>query len=462
MTTITRPSGASALPPGPTSPRLAQAIYALTMPHRGMRRLRARYGDAFTINSAIFGRALVISDAGEIKQLFQASTEDVDNIERNLSRVLGKGSIFGLIGDEHRKRRKLLVPPFHGRRLVAYERIVEEETRREIASWPQGTEFAMLPSTNRITINVILRAVFGAQGAELAELRELLPRMVTIGSRLAVLPLPELNWKRFNPWNRFRALRRQYNGIITRLIDTALADPELDQRDDILAMMLASRYEDGSAMSHHDIADELLTLLSAGHETTATTLAWAVERLRRHPSVLAELVAEADTDASTLRQATITEVQRVRPVIDMVGRTIRTDDFQLGRWTLPKGHTVLVSINLLHDDPTVFPNPRAFDPSRFVGSKPDLNQWIPFGGGTRRCIGAAFANMELNVVLRTILREVTLVPTDQPDERWHSRGIASAPADGGLTVIRPRTDRPVSSDTESANHSGSADVRTAS
>jgi cytochrome P450 len=422
------------LPPGPSTPRFVQGAYALATPFRGMRRLRARYGDTFTVHVPIFGRAVVISDPAEIKQLFTTGADAVDNLDANLGRILGPGSLFALSGEDHRRQRKLLVPPFHGRRLAAYERIVEDETVREMASWPVDRPFPTLPSTMRITLNAILRAVFGAQGAELDHLRELLPRMVSLGSRLAVLPLPKRG--RWSPWTRFRAMRREYDAVIDRLIDTAKAD--LDDRDDVLAMMLQSRYDDGSPMSNSEIADQLLTLLAAGHETTATTLAWAVERLRRHPDVLRALVDEVDEGGSTLREATVLEVQRVRPVIDMVGRQVKAG-FTLGRWTVPTGYAVLVSIGLIHDDDTVFPNARAFDPSRFVGTRPDLYNWIPFGGGSRRCLGAAFATMEMNVVLRTMLRDHTLVPTTDRDERWHSRGVAYAPGKGGLAVVRRRT-----------------------
>ncbi|GLZ35087.1 cytochrome P450 [Lentzea sp. NBRC 105346] len=422
------------LPPGPSAPRFLQAAYALTHPRRGIPRMRERFGDSFTINVPTFGRALVISDPAEIKQLFLSGPEVADKMDRNLGRVLGPGSIFALVGEEHRRQRKLLTPPFHGRRLAAYERIVEEETEREVATWPHGEAFATLPSMTRITLNVILRAVFGAEGAEFSELRELLPRLINLGSWLAVLPLPRggIGWRRF--W----ALRRSYDAIVERLISKI---DGLDDRDDILAMMLQSRYDDGSAMSHRDIADQLLTLLAAGHETTATTLAWAVERLRRHPSLLRELVDEVDSGGSTLLDATILEVQRTRPVIDFVGRQVRADGFRLGRWTVPKGYVVLVSIGLLHDDDSVFPNARTFDPYRFVGVRPDLYQWIPFGGGVRRCLGAAFATMEMNVVLRTILRDLTLAPTGEPAERWRSRGVANAPAKGGRAIVHRRTAR---------------------
>jgi len=434
---LTAPS--AVLPPGPSVPRFVQGAVALTSAQRGMRRMRDRYGDAFTVNVPVFGHAVVVSNPAEVKQLFTARPELVDNLDRNLGRVLGPGSLFALAGEAHHRQRKLLIPPFHGRRLAAYERIVQEETLRETASWPQGQPFPTLPSTMRITLNVILRAVFGAQGAQFDELRALLPRAIKLGSQLAVVPVPKLDLGRWSPWGRFWAMRREYDAIVDRLIDTALCDPALDDRDDVLALMLQSRYDDGSAMTREEIADQLLTLLAAGHETTATTLAWAVERLRRHPAVLSELAEEADAGGSALREAVIAEVQRSRPVIDLVGRQVKTDGFQLGRWTLPKGMAVLVSIALMHDDERTFPNPRLFDPSRFLTAKPDLYQWVPFGGGSRRCLGASFATMEMNVVLRTVLRDFRLEPTDEPDERWHSRGVASAPADGGRLVVRRRT-----------------------
>ncbi len=321
MTTVT-------LPPGPSTPRFVQGAYALATPLRGMRRMRERYGDAFTVNVPIFGRAVVISRPDEIKQLFTTGAQTVDNLDANLGRVLGPGSLFALAGEEHREQRQLLVPPFHGRRLAAYERIVEEETERETASWPRGRPFPTLPSTMRITLNAILRAVFGAEGAEFDRLRDLLPRLVGLGSRLAVLPLPQRG--RWSPWGRFRAMRREYDAVIDRLIDTA-ERADLDARDDVLALMLQSRYDDGSRMTRADVADQLLTLLAAGHETTATTLAWAVERLRRHPEVLRALVEEVDAGGTALREATVLEVQRTRPVIDMVGRAGEGGDLRAGR-----------------------------------------------------------------------------------------------------------------------------------
>lgn len=438
------PVPAAKLPPGPKTPPAVQGAISVIAPYRGIPRMARRYGDAFTINVPGFGQLVVISDPAQVRQLFMAPPDVAENIERNLGRVLGPGSMFALTGERHRKERKLLVPPFHGRRLAAYERITEEETERELASWPEGRPFAVMPSMMRITVNVILRAVFGATGADLDILREELPKGVRLGSLLAVVPLPRTK-ARWTPWGRALALRQGYNDIVDRMIAAALADPKLDERDDVLALMVQARYDDGTAMTNADIADELLTLLAAGHETTATTLAWAVERLRRHPDVLDDLAREAargdeHSGGGRLRQAVITEVQRTRPVIDSVGRTVRAEALELGPWVLPRGTTALVSIALMHANPELFPSPDEFRPSRWTDARPDLYEWIPFGGGTRRCIGAAFAHMEMNVVLRTMLRDFQLepLPAGTPGERQRFRGIATAPARGGQAIVTRR------------------------
>jgi cytochrome P450 len=289
-----------------------------------------------------------------------------------------------------------------------------------------------------ITLNAILRAVFGAHGAELDELRRLIPPWVTLGSRLAALPKPTRTYGRFSPWGQLAKWRRQYDIVIDKLIAAERADPNFEDRTDVLALMLRSTYDDGSIMSRKDIGDELLTLLAAGHETTAATLGWVFERITRHPDLLAALVEEADNGRNELRQATILEVQRARTVIDFAARRVYPPVFQLGEWTIPRGYSMMVSIAQIHDDPNVFPDPERFDPQRYIGTKPSSFAWIPFGGGTRRCVGAAFANMEMDVVLRTILRHFTIETTSAPGERWHCRGVAYTPKDGGRIVVRRR------------------------
>jgi cytochrome P450 len=236
-------------------------------------------------------------------------------------------------------------------------------------------------------------------------------------------------------------MRTELDGIIGSLIARAEKDPALEQREDVLSLMLQARYEDGTAMSHSDITDELFTLVVAGHETTATSLAWAVERLRRHPDALARLVEEVDSGGSALLQATVHEVLRTRPVIDGSARRVVAPAICLGPWVIPRGHNVAVNISLTNLNEAVYRDAGAFNPDRFLGVDPDTYSWVPFGGGARRCPGAAFANMEMMVVLRTILREFRLVPTDARAERWRSRGVAFAPADGGRVLVYRRRGR---------------------
>jgi cytochrome P450 len=331
-----------------------------------------------------------------------------------------------------------LAPPFHGKSMKNYEAIIEEETLRETANWPEGLAFATLPSMMHITLNAILRAVFGADGAELDELRRLIPPWVTLGSRLAAMPKPKRNYGRYSPWGRLEEWRRQYDLIVDKLIDAERADPNFVDRTDVLALMMRSTYDDGSVMSRKDIGDELLTLLAAGHETTAATLGWAFERVSRHPDLLAALVDEAENDGSELRQATILEVQRARTVIDFAARSVFPPVYQLGEWVIPRGNSIIVSIGQIHDNPNVFPDPERFDPQRYIGGKPSAFAWVPFGGGTRRCVGAAFANMEMDVVLRTVLRHFSIETTTAPGEQWHCRGVAYTPKDGGRIVVRRR------------------------
>lgn len=426
------------LPPATRLPKLLQGL-GFAVSRRGMiQRLARRHGDVFALNLPMYGEVVVVADPQLAKQIFTTSPDELGNIQPNLSRLFGSGSVFALDGEDHRRRRRLLAPPFHGKSMKKYESIIEEETLRETAEWPEGEAFPTLPSMMRITLNAILRAVFGAEGAELDELRRLIPPWVTLGSRMATMPKPRHNYGRFSPWGRLDEWRRRYDAVIDRLIESERADPNFDERSDVLALMLRSTYEDGSVMSRKDIGDELLTLLAAGHETTASTLGWAFERLTRHPDVLAALAEEADGGGQELRQATILEVQRARTVIDFAARRVYPPRYQLGEWVIPRGMSILVSIAQIHENPDVFGNPERFDPQRYIGTKPSAFAWIPFGGGTRRCVGAAFANMEMDVVLRTVLRHFTIETTTAPGERWHGRGVAYTPKDGGRIVVHRR------------------------
>lgn len=428
------------LPPALKLPRLVQGLGFVVNRERSVAAVARRHGGEFTLNLPIFGNAVVVSDPTLVKDVFTTSTDLIARAG-TLGDVLGPGSTFSLEGAAHRRRRKLLVPPFHGKRMQGYEHIIEAEVMREVATWPEGREFPTLEPMMRITLNAILRAVFGADGEAFEELRELLPPMVLRASRLAVLPpVARRDYGPLSPWGRVERMRTRYNAIIARLIADARRDPDLEERGDVLALLLRARYEDGSPVSDDHVADELLTLLAAGHETTATTLAWAVERLRRHPRLLNRLAAEVDAGDTDLLQATVFEVQRSRPVINATAR-ITKERIRLGEWVIPENHTVIVSISLAHASDGSFPDAAAFNPDRFVGNPPDTHAWVPYGGGVRRCVGAAFANMEMTVALRTLLREFEFGTTYAPGERRRSRGVATAPADGGLAVVHRRPPR---------------------
>jgi cytochrome P450 len=426
-------------PPALRLPKFVQGVAFAAFRRKTMRDGAKRFGQVFSINIPFFGRTVIVSDPALVRSVFMAGTDDLVNVQPNLSRVFGPGSVFALDGKEHRNRRKLLAPPFHGQSIKNYEKVIEEETLRESATWPEGKEFRSLEPMNRITLNVILRTVFGADGEDLDVLREIIPPWVKLGSRMATLPEPPFRTGSRSPWGRLKEFRRQFDRVVLTLIDKAEADPNLEERSDILALLLRSRYEDGSSMSRQDVSDELLTLLGAGHETTASSLGWAFERLRRHPDVLAELVKEVDEGGSDFRQATILELQRARTVIDFAGRHVKAPKFDIGEWEIPHGYTILVSIADLHENADIFPEPDRFDPHRFVDAKPPTFAWLPFGGGTRRCIGAAFANTEMDVVLRTVLTHFRIQTDEAPAEKAHHRGVAYTPKDGGRVVVSRRT-----------------------
>jgi cytochrome P450 family 138 len=425
------------LPPGPKTPRLLNGIAFLVARNALIRRLQRRYGDAFTIVMPGFGTMVVVSRPDLVKQVYTAKPDVLHGGKNPLGEVLGPGSLFSMDEERHLRERRMLLPPFHGDRMRSYEQLVEEEALREMDRWPEGAEFASIESFQRITLRIILRAVFGAEGRELAELERLLPPLTAVGQRLVTAPFLRRDLGRRSPGRRWRRLIARYREIVDGLIDGHLADPELEQRIDILALILRAQLADGEEVDHAETAEELLTLLVAGHETTASALAWSVERLRRHPEVLRRLEAEARGEESALRQATANEVLRVRPVISATGRLVMKP-FEVGEWRLPPGCRVVSGIVPLHEDGRFHEEAERFDPDRYLGKKPDTYAWIPFGGGLRRCLGAAFAQFEIDVVLRTLLRDFELQPTTDPPEPESFRGVAFAPGKGGVALVRRR------------------------
>jgi cytochrome P450 len=422
------------LPDGPKTPQLLNGIAFLVARNALIRRLQRRYGDAFTMRMPGFGQMVLVTRPDLVKQVYTAKPDVLHAGKNPLGEILGPGSLFSMDEDRHLSERRMLLPPFHGERMRSYEAIIEEEANSAMAAWPEGVEFA---SFQTITLRIILRTVFGAEGRELAELQKLLPPMTTIGQRLVTVPFLRRDWGRRSPGGRWKRMHAVYRRLVDKLIDDHLADPELDERIDILAMILRAQLAEGDEVDHSDVADELLTLLVAGHETTASALAWSVERLRRHPEVLRRLEEEARGEENALRLATAEEVLRVRPVINATARLV-IKPFALGEWLMPPGSRVVTGIASLHHDRRFHERAERFEPDRYVGRKPDTYAWIPFGGGVRRCLGAAFAQFEIDIVLRSLLRNFELRATSEPGERESFRGVAFAPSKGGAAVVRRR------------------------
>jgi cytochrome P450 family 138 len=426
-------------PPPVRLPKLVQGVGLTVFRREAMRNWIKRYGRIFEFNVPFFGQCVAVSDPVLVRSVCTASTEQLTNYQPNLSNFFGPGSIFALDGSRHRDRRRLLAPAFHGRSLRNHEAIIVDEILRESANWPENKEFRILEPMKRITLNVILRTIFGADGAELEELREIVPRYAKFGSAMVkFMPVPKLRTQRYSPWRRMDEVRRAFDQVIFTLIDKAEADPGLGERTDVLALLLRSRPADGTGMPRQDICDELVTLIGAGHETTTSALSWAFERLRRHPDVLAELVREVDEGGSDFRRATILEVLRVRPVIDLPGRRVSAPHFDLGAWRIPHNHNVFVSLADLHENPEIFPHPERFDPNRFRDTKQPAPGWLAFGNGARRCMGADFAINEIDIVLRTVLQNFQIHTDSAADEKSHFRGVAYAPKRGGRVVVTRR------------------------
>jgi cytochrome P450 family 138 len=426
------------LPAGPKTPMLLNGIAFLVARNRLMRHLQRRYGDIFTMRMPGFGQMVVVTRPDQVKQVYTAKPDVLHAGKNPLGEILGPGSLFSMDEEPHLRERRMLLPPFHGERMRSYEAIIEEEALRTMAVWPEGVEFASIESFQTITLRIILRTVFGAEGRELAELEKLLPPMTTLGQRLVTLPILRRDRGRRSPGGRWKRMHAAYRRLADKLVDDHLADPGLDERIDILAMILREKLADGGEVDRSDVADELLTLLVAGHETTASALAWSVERLRRHPEVLHRLEDEACGDDASLRQATAEEVLRVRPVINATARLV-VKPFEIDGWLMPPGSRVVTGIALMHHDGRFHEHAERFEPDRYVGKKPDTYAWIPFGGGVRRCIGAAFAQFEIDIVLRTLLRNFELQTTTEQGERESFRGVAFAPSKGGAAVVRRRT-----------------------
>lgn len=426
------------LPPGSRAPSVFQLAGILLRPRPYLTRLRNRHGDLYSMQIAGMGPWVVPGTPELIRTVFTAPSDVLHAGEsNNLAPVLGSYSLLSTDGKQHLRQRKLLLPPFHGARMKDYEQMIRDVTAREIAKWPVGVEFPVVPSTMTITLRAILRAVFGAEGDTEQRLMKLLPKFVERGSLLSAAPQVQVDFGRWSPWGNFLRLRAEVDRELDLLIAQARRDPNIADRPDVLALLVQARYDDGEPMPDEEIRDQLLTMLAAGHETTANTLGWAVERLRRNPAVLGRLRQAVDEGDRDYLAASIREIQRVRPVIILTSRLVKKP-FELGGYVLAPGTRIACAGVLTHFDERLFPNATEMRPERFLEAKPGTYSWLPFGGGVRRCIGAAFAQLEMEVVLRTILQTYDLMPTTDPAERMAFRGVAHAPSRGGRAIVQRR------------------------
>jgi len=431
------------LPPGPRAPSPVQTMGWWNRPLAYLERCRARYGHRFTLRLLAQPPMVAISAPEEVKQVFTAPAGVLHPGEgaRILEPVVGANSVILLDEGAHLEQRKLMLPAFHGRRMEALSGLVDEVVAQETERWPRDRAEPLHGRLQALTLEVILRAVFGLErGERLDALRARLAELLAFGARpISLLPPLQLP---FGPWRRFRVLKDEVDALLVGLIHERRADRA--ERDDVLAMLLEARHEEGSAMSDDELRDELMTLLVAGHETTASGLAWAFERLAREHAVRDRLVAELDRGDDAYLAATVQETLRRRPVLPTAAPRLTKREIEIGGWTYPAGVVLSPTAYLVHHDPAIYPDPYAFRPERFLDEPPGTYTWIPFGGGRRRCLGAGFAILEMNAVLRAVLTRCEIAPATDGVEVTRRRSITISPGDGARTVLRERVSLPAS------------------
>ncbi|HEX5713567.1 MAG TPA: cytochrome P450 [Solirubrobacterales bacterium] len=431
-------STATAPPPGSRAPGLVQLLDYGRDPLGFLAKYQRRYGDVFSVRFPYFGRIVYVARPDLVKALFTGDPAVFHAGEANatvLEPALGPNSVLTLDDGPHLRQRKLLLPPFHGERVQRYGELITEVTRREMESWPVGEPFAIRPHTQRITLAVIMRAVFGVHDeARLARFEALIDDFARRMGMVSTAPPLQRNLGRFSPWGRFLRSRAALDEFIYEEIRLRRAEPGHEQRDDVLSLLLSARDEEGEPMNDRELRDEMVTVLGAGHETTATGLAWAIERLSRNPAVLAKLRESLAAGEEDYLAATVRETLRARPVVVDVARKL-TAPATIGGFGLPKGTFVLAAIAALHYREDAFPEPERFRPERFLGGKADNYAWIPFGGGVRRCIGAAFAEYEMRTILREFVERADLRPADPKPEKVKVRNITLVPGRGARVVM---------------------------
>jgi len=448
-----RKPGSGVLPPGPPLPGWAQAALLLIFAPRFVAVCRRRYGSVFTLRIPSMGTLVYLADPDDIKAVFAGNPSIFHAGEANsmLSGLVGENSVLVLDEDVHRDRRRLLMAPFHRDAVARQAAMIAEIAAANIAEWPVDTEFAVAPKMSQITLDVILQTMIGASDpARLAALRKLLPRLLKLGP-WASLAVAKPSLQRHRPWRGLARRLQQADRLLYAEIAEHRADPGLAERNDLLAMLITATDGQGRTMTDGELRDQLMTLLVAGHDTTATSLSWALERLTRHPAVLATAVRAAEASAAGDRagddylDAVAKETLRVRPVVFDVGRVL-TQTVELAGYQLPAGVVVVPGITLVHTSAEHYPRPERFDPDRMLGAALSPTTWLPFGGGNRRCLGATFAMVEMRVVLREVLLKVELSTTTAADERQKLKHVTLVPHRGARIRARSWCPTPAAGD----------------
>lgn len=427
------------LPPGPTSPAALQLAAFLYEPQYFLKALRETHGEIVTLRLPGMFNIVQVSQPEHVKEMFRVRSDVAGAGKANaiLKPFLGPHSLLMLDGKRHMRHRRLMMPPFRGERMRAYESEIRAVTHKALKRFPTGEIFKLQPRNQDITLDVIMSTVFGI--AEPGPLRSLLQRALRmLDNPLYILEYVQKDLGPLSPWGRYLRLRREIQSALMSHIEASRQDPQIETRHDILSMLLLARDEDGEPLSDDEVHDELITMLIAGHETTATALSWTVHRLTRHPEVLARALAEVDAsgdeDGAALPylDAVIRESLRIHPVVPGVGRVLEKP-FTLAGYDLPAGTMIGCSIILAHTNENVWPNAESFKPERFLEHRPPPDTYFPFGGGVRRCIGEAFALFEMRVVLRELLR--TFTPEASGESiRSVRRNITLSPS-GSMPVI---------------------------
>ena len=437
------PDRPARLPRGPRSPAFVQTARFVRDPVAFFERCRDRYGDAVAVRMLGFGRTIWITDPALVREAIASPDEMRAGEAANVAEpIFGSGSVVTSDGASHSERRARLLPPMRAGHVQRFAEVFAEASERELAGWTPGADVKLLPAIYRITMEVILRAVFGVTGAgERQKLAAAIDAVAALGNVAALGPAMRFDGGALTPGGRLKRRLRRLDELVYERI-TAARDASGPDRDDILSMLARARREDGSRLTDGEVRDELVGLVIAGQETTGTALAWAFDLMLRNPSSHARVIAETAVGNSEYTDAAIKESLRVRPPVIAAAR-IAMRSAELGEWRVPAGTRVWMPMTLIHRDPEHFDDPERFDPGRFLGAKPSPMTWIPFGGGSRRCVGAGFALLEMRVVLQTILSRAWLRPLERP-ERSRLNNVIMEPA-GGMRVhydgLRPPAER---------------------